>query len=111
MNQLKHTPGEWKADIEDDGLQLILITAGDEVIAEVHGDPRPVSDTEDCTEEGIANGKLIAAAPDLLDALITVRNWISLSPITRGLSTREQLAEAFDLARTINAAIAKATGQ
>jgi hypothetical protein len=55
--------------------------------------------------EAIANARLIAAAPELLEALDTLTAVVGLTPIA---GNKVALQEAFDLAR---AAIVKATGE
>ncbi len=69
----KHTPGEWafgEWDDEDGGGQHFTVDAfinkdaEPELVAIVAGEP-------DCME---ANARLLAAAPDMLAALLTVRN-------------------------------------
>jgi len=50
-----HTPGPWKLDIFDGGIN-------------VDGE-RPIALMLGLAEEGLANARLIAAAPELLEAL------------------------------------------
>lgn len=59
---MKHTQGEWKHTIEKDGMLINdVIKNKNQYLATIH-----VTGPE---EEWKANAKLIAAAPDLLDAL------------------------------------------
>ncbi|MCM3565942.1 hypothetical protein [Hydrogenophaga intermedia] len=66
----KHTPGPWAVDIDG-------IVVGPPVLPAVFGDPIPIGSAwvtgayyaEDQTEESRANARLMAAAPELLDAL------------------------------------------
>lgn len=69
MSELvKHTPGPWTAHIEDD---RCCIESTDEHVASLF-----IS-----SEYGVANARLIAAAPDLLEILETTRgNIMSLGP-------------------------------
>jgi hypothetical protein len=61
MNAPKHTPGPWKA-VEWRCHAKTTVKAGEVVVAECSGQGRYAS-------ESIADAALIAAAPDLLDAL------------------------------------------
>ena len=97
---LKHTPAPWVIDEESIDLfefeletHRIWINAHGMHIGYVDG-PR--------TEERKANARLIAAAPDLLDALLAVRAWdVSNLALDIPLEVRQQ----------IQAAIVKATGE
>lgn len=93
----QHTPGPWKMraaiksdefDIRDEGS-----SGGYAPIAKVKGDKRSTM------EQAAANARLIAAAPDLLDALQTMPQSMS--------ATDEEYWAWVDKAR---AAIDKATG-
>ena len=66
MSQSNHTPGPWTVDWSDDGP---LIHTGDLMIASVSGSTEhiKVRGIDEQTTE--ANASLIAAAPDLLEAL------------------------------------------
>lgn len=67
----KHTPGPWPMEYTGDGKRIVIGSGlvegpnGYEV-AEVYSDDCPQGLAE-------ANGRLIAAAPDLLEALLAVR--------------------------------------
>jgi hypothetical protein len=67
-NQTKHTPGPWTAYNASNGriYKFWRIKAGKHVVA-------TVSDI-DLTNEDYANARLIAAAPELLEALETLIN-------------------------------------
>lgn len=105
-----HTPGPWTTDEDDhDALyQNIKIKAGKHhTVCTVWIDDAPV---RDFNAEQQANARLIAAAPELLEALKQCR--LALEPYDdvkpRDWKTdREKLAFAHQAAR---AAIAKATG-
>lgn len=58
MTQSKHTPGPWDLLDGDNGYE---ITSGNIIIAQVTDEP--------CATQEDANARLIAAAPDLLEAL------------------------------------------
>ena len=82
MSETKHTPGTWVADglevkVEDDGW----------VLAEVI----------DTNDEGAANARLIAAAPELLDVLERIVRY-------------QLIPDHWTTAETARAVIAKATG-
>jgi hypothetical protein len=62
---MKHTPGPWAIGIETDNDQAQIISADGWHLASVALDPLP------------ANARLIAAAPDLLEALEDVAEWLS----------------------------------
>lgn len=59
MNEAKHTPGPWVADLGDQE-RTSEVWAGDVIIADVHSH---------VTGQGHADAHLIAAAPDLLHAI------------------------------------------
>jgi hypothetical protein len=68
MKELKHTKGEWTASNVDEGEQMWSIRTDEK---------QPDSDNTICgiwdnSPTAEANAKLIAAAPDLLEALIEV---------------------------------------
>ena len=103
----KHTPGPWRVEwrgekerpgIESDSASLSVVIYG-------------VKSDDDCgihgrtPDEERANANLIAAAPDLLEALEVLTLAIGLTPIA---GNKDALQESFDIAR---AAIAKAKGE
>lgn len=104
----KHTPGPWKIDgpkamniqcnihrvINDDRFPAAFVPAWDQ----------PAPGEEDGTEEARANARLIAAAPDLLEALKALRDAVEASKKMNG-------REYIDLGIQVNAAIAKAEGR
>ena len=96
----KHTPGPWQTDQaeHDAPYQDIRIHAGKGSICSVWIDDAPL---HDYNAEQRANARLIAAAPDLLEALKQTRDAFI------GISIEVQ-ADALRVAR---AAIAKAEGE
>lgn len=89
MNNTLHTPGPWKLEITDTGFRVIysdstlrshIAALHEAALCEEHGDT-------------FANARLIAAAPDLLDAL----DW-ALRQIEDDLDPDHQAA--FDAARS-----------
>jgi len=85
MENLKHTTGEW----ESSEYAYYLVRCNNSLIANVNSSHR----------DSIANAKLIAAAPDLINALIEARDLIR----------REGYGEKHLTLVTINNAINKAT--
>lgn len=85
----KHTPGPWNVSVDG------YIESTDSIIASLC----------DETESSYANASLIAAAPDLLEALDTLLLVVGLTAFKHE-GQRKVLEEAADLARS---AIAKAT--
>jgi hypothetical protein len=85
MTDTKHTPGTWHSNVT-------AIWSGEKIIAVAYGDD------PDCKPDGRmkANARLIAAAPDLLNALTVLAD------------VAERKGIPCDAAR---AAIAKATGE
>jgi len=105
-----HTPGPWSVfdGREVDGISPWVVTGS--------GDPSDsdglyVAGLAVIDAETLANARLIAAAPDLLEALKTVRDYVS--DIVEGHiegSAKLQFVAREDIV-TIDAAIAKALGQ
>jgi len=102
--KLQHTPGPWKQSCESiDPDWHIVTTSGGAVIANVFAPQN-------------ANAHLIAAAPDLLDALEALRHAVcgetGFAACVRKDSGRAYPWPALDEAEAIvEAAIAKARGQ
>jgi hypothetical protein len=99
MSNAKHTPGPWEIGDYDEELQAVRIRAGGFVpltpaVALAAGLDKP---------RAYSNARLIAAAPELLEALIQVR---AAMP-DRTFAT----AEAKLVIDMVNAAIAKAEGK
>lgn len=65
MVETKHTPGEWHIRTNDP--QIFINSSGDVPLAEIAG--ASVRDIKACRDNAFANARLIAAAPDLLEAL------------------------------------------
>lgn len=94
MADSKHTPGVWTAALEGNGFNgAIYVMAGSEEICEVF------DDSETAEMPAVANARLIAAAPDLLELLKRVAEADSSNDDIR-TAWWEERAEA----------IAKATG-
>ena len=101
----KHTPGPWDTDERDhdEPLQNIKIKAGrHHTVCTVWIDDAPV---RDFNAQQWANARLIAAAPDLLEALEGLLCWC------QGYEADKLNPHAFSYIRSARAAIAKATGE
>ncbi len=104
--QVKHTPGPWEVVITIDGITIPnwLIQIGK---VKVPAFPYKRIYSEDRTQSGLvqddeqaANIRLIAAAPELLEALKTCEAFL----LSAGFASSDAYAEA-------SAAIEKATGE
>lgn len=94
MNETKHTPGPWNSEPCPDMREMLIIDSERWVVGRVR---RILSDIT--IAEAEANARLMAAAPDLLDALESILAVTNL----RGSDSPLE-------AKTL-AAIAKATGK
>lgn len=96
MRETKHTPRPWEAcdvgDYSDYDGRCRVILGNDLRIAVVLGDH----------DESAANARLIAAAPDLLEALERCLNFIE--------NTESEIGETLPCGEYARAAIAKAKG-
>jgi hypothetical protein len=99
MSKSKHTPGPWKAQLREGYVGQWEVEGQYEVIAT--GETALVADVASYTECDDANARLIAAAPELLEALMGLRLYVD--PLMGG-------EEVDNARRAANAAIAKATG-
>ena len=98
-NETKHTPGPWKAV----GLTVCQVPPGGREI--IFGAHNTRSGDKD---ERQANARLIAAAPELLEAL---REFVSLMPSAEGLGGHAPIGAFQIVADLARAAIAKAEGR
>lgn len=91
----KHTQGEWEVVNGGRG-----IFAGDKMVAAVYGD------SSDCAPDETmqANARLIASAPELLEALSELIGWVPGPESWHTDAAEKAVAKA-------RAAIAKATGE
>jgi len=64
----KHTPGPWKI-IYPEGFLYHIVINGRPFIATIDGQYPDLEQCEEHEQENLANAKLIAAAPELLEAL------------------------------------------
>jgi hypothetical protein len=96
-----HTPGPW---VLERFQPRTTVTSGDRIL------PLLVAEIQTGDGEGKANARLIAAAPDLLEALVEVYKWGQRSEHERqqsGPVLKDYLRQATEAARE---AIIKATG-
>jgi hypothetical protein len=101
----KHTPAPWNVEIDvvNDG-DISIFTSEMEMVAEVAVRTSPEEGGAPFREVGFANARLIAAAPELLEALKFIRTTLrGIEPSMLSLDDRLGL----DMAE---AAIAKAEG-
>ena len=98
MTQTKHTPGPWVVGSRH--TENGVLTASGQLVANTHGSHRTY-DREAQILEQDANARLIAAAPDMMDAL---RQWQSAE-----LTNDEQ--ELRNARNARDAIIAKAEGK
>lgn len=93
----KHTPGPWKYDFQSVDREWAIVTNPyGLIVANVNADSRQT-----------ANARLIAAAPDLLEALEQIMPSIEDNDSITASQIRHVYADALNAAR---AAIAKAKG-
>ncbi|CAM2953203.1 hypothetical protein [Brevundimonas diminuta] len=107
MSGVKHTPGPWS----DKGGSAGAVWAGNEFIASVYPNAQPGWDGYgqfDRQDETEANARLIAAAPDLLEAgmeLQAARKAQNADPSAKNALRVRAASDAFDTA------LSKATAQ
>lgn len=101
-NQLKHTPGPWAANKDT----AFVRTADDDqyAVAAVYGRSGNAGDDD----IAIANARLIAAAPELLDALMKLLNAVRSNNEGGTAKTQDQIFE--EAGHAAIDAINKATG-
>jgi hypothetical protein len=95
-----HTPGPWHAECRDGDMRIIAVE-DDQRIARINEDMIDANDMPSYSSEAHANARLIAAAPEMLNAL-------ELALVTiRRLAKTDSANGTMDVVR---AAITKATG-
>lgn len=94
----QHTPGPWRMGY---GYATRDIRSGHRHI---------IARVDVVTEEGEANARLIAAAPDLLAALETLAEWPRHSATADGVLTTDPVAGLANVRRFARDAVAKAAG-
>jgi len=98
---MKHTPGPWKIWVDDFG--IICVESKDTIIANNLLDTNDKDLSPEEIEEYTNNARLIAAAPDLLEACKYVVSW------HREHDSGEGELYGLDFVTTCISAIAKAT--
>ena len=101
-NTVNHTPGPWTYECGDDGAVVYKEAVG------------TVANVPDDLTASEANARLIAAAPDLLAALVDARNVLALALPKFGEDSTDDEDSADDVQGLINRiddAIAKAKGE
>ena len=102
MTTSEHTPGPWQQDWQfivapdPDGIHTDIYIAE---IAEEDSDGRVAS-----PEQQEANGRLIVAAPELLEALLLAQRALNTAPCFRVGET-----DSYRIAAVVDTAIARAT--
>ena len=100
--ETKHTPGPWKTGREHGGYTVINSGEWAELAKVV---TRLVEDRE-VAHDGIANARLIAAAPEMYEAIAAIATAMNL-----GYIPNEILSEGSPILEGLRAAIAKAEGK
>ncbi len=112
---VQHTPGPWELDFAKDGgcrYQIIMGQLPKELTQKDAAYGYPIADTMNrhyCVspEEDEANARLIAAAPEMLDMLVRIKNMAH-----RGWEDKSSIREIFELIEDgAEAAIQKARGE
>lgn len=111
QEKMLHTPGPWETGGDNDSMSMQLMVYADDSLG---------SRIADCSESGFgitheqatANVRLIAAAPDLLRALIDLADWLAygLSKADGAEPTAEDHAACERVAAQARAAVDKALG-
>jgi len=108
MTKAKHTPGPWWADFDGentfDGVEI-------QQVGRLHYVPVanvPVDYTD--REEREANARLIAAAPDMYEALCKLEYWFDTDQEILDAMSDYDRRDHFEKLEMIRAAIAKAKG-
>ncbi len=115
MSESKHTPGPWR--VEKTGKPSKRVFAGDELIATIRHFFTGVDDVGPLPSQTRANARLIAAAPDLLEACEAFAAFERHTPDCAncdewGAGNCEEGHRLYSVAcDSINEAIAKAKGE
>jgi hypothetical protein len=113
MGEVKHTAGSWVVEDETDPMLTILAPdANGDVVAHIV-DVDWLDDPAKVGPKCLANARLIASAPDLLDALKAAQTALAMivSPFAiEATTTLDAYTHALNAEQAARAAIAKATG-
>lgn len=75
MDEIKHTPGPWNAASSASSVVgWPVVSQQGKPICDILGVPKGFPNEEKHNAEAMANGHLIAAAPDMYEALLTIAN-------------------------------------
>ena len=107
MSGTKHTPGPWYVDPDNPTMILDApLATAKEIVAQCGVSAKLGIARHISIASSQANARLIATAPELLEALKEARRWMSGIPAENG-ATCETKAQMSDM---VDAAIAKAEG-
>lgn len=107
--QMKHTPGTWFVEDDftvssDHGQEICCCLSADDLLCLEEGTGDHMSD------EANANARLIAAAPDMLNALMATRIYVEVLEKLLDPTVDPGAPTIREHAAMLRAAIAKATG-
>lgn len=102
----KHTPGPWEVERSEGGYEQAWVKGSKRIIVTVHGRTRTSNVFTRLNDEDLANARLIAAAPEMLEALKLIRKRQFL--VER---TADAVHLPADVAAAVEAAIVKAEGK
>ena len=110
MTETAHTPGPWVVVKDRNKVRRIFAGEGGPQVAtaSVFANWMPVERSADAHAVADANARLIAAAPDLLEALQSAQESIATFIGVHGYPSD---SGARDVLREVEAAIARATGE
>ena len=106
----KHTPGPWFHEPTGDGLERLITGWPSENTCTVVGVVDGNKTSQETTE---ANARLIAAAPELLEALEALGDWLAhgLAKPEGAKPTAADMQRCEELGRQARAAVDKAKGE
>ncbi len=107
----KHTPGPWEFSTTADGARIRQHAepgSGNPTIAWVGCDYINDMNLEELSPEGVANARLIAAAPELLEACAIAEEQASYALRRTRLDVEEAKKHLANIQKLLRAAIAKA---
>lgn len=112
MAETRFTPGPWRAEVSEYGsdgyeISLSVVDQDEQTIASVWLENFDLPDPETARNNGWADAMLIAAAPDLVDALVAALPYVE----TAEDDPTYKLGAVAKVVKHMRAAIAKATGE
>lgn len=105
MMQIKYTPGPWTQGWSKNGIDCVWLDGKTEPVSGMGDD----NDWIDCVTE--ANARLIAAAPQLLEASMRVLEWFEAEDDHSKADFYQRMQMCRDAEEMIRSAIAKALGE